>query len=112
MFFEEAGRFKNIPATNLATASFQPAGIKNPAWGGVPVLVKAVSPSGGSHVACLQTFRTLLDIEVDALSLCECLESVTDNGGKMYEDILTAVSWGDKAKSLGFVEPLDSACSH
>ena len=47
--------------------------------GGVPVLRKSVYLSDRCHVACLQTFRTLLNVEADALPFSKGLESIAGN---------------------------------
>jgi hypothetical protein len=68
--------------------------------------------SGCSNVYSLQSFRALLDIKIYALTFCQCLETIATDGREMYEYIFTAVSWCDKTKTLGVVEPFNCTCCH
>src|SRR5262249_36613745 len=49
---------------------------------------------------------TLYDVELNALSLVQALDSVTLNGVVMHEQILTSVLGRDEAEALVIVEPL------
>jgi hypothetical protein len=58
-----------------------------------------------NDVLCLQTFRPLLDFELDLLSFIQRFVSITLNGGKMYEYILARLAL-NKSKTFRCVEPL------
>jgi len=57
------------------------------------------------HVLRLQTFRPLLDFELDLLPLIQRLVSVALNGGEVYEHILARLAL-NKSKTFRSVEPL------
>jgi hypothetical protein len=97
------------PVVHVARFLLQPK--KNPAEAGFPVYSNRMK-SGSGNVGCLQTFRTLLDIKVYALSFSQCLESVSTNRRKVHEYIFAAIVRRDKSKTLGIVEPFNSACGH
>src|SRR6516225_678398 len=58
-----------------------------------------------NHVLRLQTFRPLLDFELDLLSLIQRLVAVALNGGEMDEHILARLAL-NKPKTFRSVEPL------
>ena len=49
---------------------------------------------------------------VHARTLLQCAKTVHLDGGEMCEDIASALIRFDEAKTLGVVEPFDSACGH
>jgi hypothetical protein len=57
------------------------------------------------HVLRLQTFRPLLDFELDLLPLIQRLVTVALNGGEVYEHILARLAL-NKSKTFRSVEPL------
>jgi hypothetical protein len=65
------------------------------------------------HYLCgLQSFWTLLDLELDRLTFGECLETVPLDGGEVYKHIIAAVRGSNKAKAFGFVKPFNGTCCH
>jgi hypothetical protein len=58
-----------------------------------------------NDVLRLQTFRPLLDFELDLLSLIQRLVTVALNGGKMDENILARLALNE-AKTFRSVKPL------
>ena len=58
-----------------------------------------------NHVLRLQTFRPLLDFELDLLSLIQRLVAVALNGGEMDEHILARLALNE-AKTFLSVKPL------
>ena len=58
-----------------------------------------------NYVLRLQTFRPLLDFELDLLPLIQRLVSIALNGGKMNEYVLARLAL-NKAKTFRSVEPL------
>src|SRR5574341_303826 len=59
------------------------------------------------HIGRLRSLRALDDIELDVLSLLECLESIALKRGVMDKHILPAIET-NKSKPLSIVEPLHS----
>src|SRR6188472_4133139 len=70
--------------------------------------------AGGSvrraDVRCLRTLRAGADVERDALAFLQRLEAPFLDRREMREKILATVFRRDEAETLGFVEPLHSAC--
>jgi hypothetical protein len=75
-----------------------------------PGLVPAMVGSDLGHLFGLKTLGALHQLELDNLTLIQGAVAIALNGSKVYENILVTF-WisGDKAKTLGVVEPLYSA---
>src|SRR5436190_18172914 len=63
------------------------------------------------HVGGVESLRTRLDLELDLLTLGECLEPVHRDRGEVDEDILAALLL-DEAIPLGVIEPLYFPSGH
>lgn len=65
------------------------------------------------NILCLGAFLPVRDIELDLLAVCKGLETITLDGAEMDKNI-GAVFTLDKAESLGFIKPFNSAscCRH
>lgn len=59
----------------------------------------------------LQSFRSLLNLELNLVSFVECSKTFSDDRLVMDEHVLTRLST-DEAETLGSVEPLDHALFH
>jgi hypothetical protein len=57
------------------------------------------------HLAGLETFRPLADVELDRLTFYQCPETVSFDGGIVDEHIFSAVL-RDEAKPFQVIEPL------
>ena len=68
--------------------------------------------SGSLNVACLLALRAGRDIEIDALTFGQGLETVGLNRRKMSEEIFTTIIRRNEAKTLGIVKPLHATCCH
>src|SRR5262245_12230617 len=64
-----------------------------------------------ADVGRLKTCRPARDIELDAVTLGEALESRGLDGAEVHEHVLAALL-RDEPKTLGVVEPLDLSCCH
>jgi len=60
----------------------------------------------------LRTLGPIFRFEIHGLTFGQNLESIALNGRKMYKYVLATISRGDKAESLGFVEPFNSSVGH
>ena len=60
-------------------------------------------------VSGLQTFRALLDIEFDSLTLVERAETLTYDASVVDKDVPLVTIAGDESIALGVAEPLDSS---
>jgi hypothetical protein len=67
---------------------------------------------GGADVRRLLALGAGGDVEVDALTFGEGLETLALDRGKMGEEIIAAALRGDEAEALGIVEPLHGTCCH
>jgi len=61
---------------------------------------------------CLRAFGALFDFKADLLAFSQGTEAITDDSGEMDKNVLAAVFRSDKAKTLGFVKPLNGTVSH
>ena len=68
--------------------------------------------SGSLNVACLLALRASRNIEIDALTFAQGLETAGLNRRKMSEKVFTTVIRRNEAKTLGIVEPLHATCCH
>lgn len=68
------------------------------------------SQLSSDNVCGLRAFFTVLNVERDSLSFLQCIELAVA-GGKVEEDIRTAISLGDETETL-FGLFLDCACRH
>ena len=66
----------------------------------------------GNDLGRTGTFRALLDLVGDALSLGQRLEAAAFDGAMMYEYVFGAVGRADEAETLFVTEPLNCTCSH
>src|SRR5688572_23132994 len=58
-----------------------------------------------SYVACLRTFRTLFNCELDLLSFLQVLVTIAGNSGEMDENVLSTFAF-DEAEAFVTIEPL------
>ena len=66
----------------------------------------------GNDLGRTGTFRALLDLVGDALSLGQRLEAAALDGAMMDEYVFGAVGSGDEAETLFVTEPLNCTYSH
>lgn len=83
--------------------------------GAIPVemtpIVRGENPQRGlslDHIAGLEPFGTLGDLELDVIALGQRLEPIALDRGKMNEHVVAAFLL-DEAKALGVVKPLHFA---
>ena len=76
-----------------------------------PIRSNLVRQSDAPHVGGLQALGALGDLELHGVTLVQAPEPLHCDGGMMHEDIV-AVRAGDKAKTLGIIEPLHFAFFH
>src|SRR3954452_18114975 len=65
-----------------------------------------------ADVACLRTFRALLDLVLDLGAFGEALEALAGDRSEVHEDVVTAVGLRDEAVALGVVGPLHGSGCH
>jgi hypothetical protein len=69
-------------------------------------------PSAGPNVRCFLTFSTRCRSVFHSLTFLKRLESLSGDIGVMNKQILTAIIRSNEAKTLLFIEPLDSSFCH
>ncbi|CAB1369821.1 conserved protein of unknown function [Denitratisoma oestradiolicum] len=65
-----------------------------------------------TDVRRLLALGTSGDVEANALTFGQGLETLALNRGEMGEEILAAVFGSDETETLGIVKPLHGACCH
>jgi hypothetical protein len=63
------------------------------------------------YIQCLQTLRSLLDIEFHSIALVKRLVAVSNNCFEVYEYIFRILA-GDESETLCCIKPLDCSCFH
>ena len=76
------------------------------------ILRAAARWSGGLNVAGGRAFLTLFHVERHLLALSKCPEASASDGALVNKNILAPIRPGDKAKTFGFVKPLNYARNH
>jgi hypothetical protein len=66
---------------------------------------------GSVYVCSLKTFRTIGDLESNAIAFSKGLESVTLDSGKMYEYVI-AIFLFNKSKTLAVIKPFNCSVYH
>ena len=73
---------------------------------GFPVPVYPMWSCSGNNVCRLQPLGALFYFIGDRLTFAQGFETRALDRAEMYEDIIAAVALRNKAKTLGFIEPL------
>jgi len=86
--------------------------VKSPHKAGFPNEIDLGLAVDLSHIHCRQPLRTLFNVIVYLLVLCQSLETVTLDCAEMNEYVITTVILNDETKTLRVVEELYCTCCH
>jgi hypothetical protein len=79
--------------------------------GSLPCVGSISALADYDNVCCLQSFRTLRNLELYLIAFVKGLEAVPLNGGEVNEDIISVVS-GNEPKTLLLIKPFYSTFGH